>query len=66
MIVFPQSLDVWATLLALALLTERYAQQREEWELIEIKALQWLAEGDLEGNELATLKTKARDVVTKP
>jgi len=45
-----QSLDVWATALALALLTSKFADKKDEWEMIAMKARQWLDSQPLEGH----------------
>lgn len=35
-------IDIWATALAVAFLRKNFLEQREEWEMVEEKALKWL------------------------
>lgn len=36
-------IDIWATALAVAFLRKNFLEQREEWEMVEEKALKWLS-----------------------
>lgn len=38
-----QDIDIWATALAVAFLRKNFLEQREEWEMVEEKALKWLS-----------------------
>ena len=58
-----QSLDVWATVVAVAYLQTRFSAQKDEWRLIETKARQWLDFQDLEGHNIDTLLQKAKDLI---
>jgi len=58
-----QSADVWATVLALSLLSVKYADRKAEWEMIEMKATQWLSSQQLEGHTVDELLQSARNVV---
>jgi len=58
-----QSADVWATVLALSLLSLKYADKKTEWEMIEMKATQWLSSQQLEGHTLDELLQCARNVI---
>jgi len=58
-----QSGDVWATVLALSLLSLKYNDKKAEWEMIEMKATQWLSSQELEGHTVDELLQCARDVI---
>jgi len=58
-----QSGDVWATVLALSLLSLKYADKKAEWEMIEMKATQWLSSQQLEGHTVDELLQRARKVL---
>jgi len=58
-----QSSDVWATVLALSLLSVKYADKKAEWEMIEMKATQWLSGQELEGHTVDELLQSARNVL---
>ena len=58
-----QSADVWATVLALSLLSLKYADKKAEWEMIEMKATQWLSSQELEGRTVDELLQCARNVI---
>jgi len=54
-----QSEDVWATVLVLCLLSLKFADKKDEWEMIEMKANQWLTTQPLEGHTLEELRQRA-------
>ena len=58
-----QSSDVWATVLALSLLSLKYADKKAEWEMIEMKATQWLSSQQLEAHTVDQLLQLARNVL---
>jgi len=58
-----QSYDVWATILALSLLSLKYADKKAEWEMIEMKATQWLSCQELEGHTVDELLQCAKNVL---
>jgi len=58
-----QSTDVWATVLALSLLSLKYADKKAEWEMIDMKATQWLSSQQLEGHTVDELLQCARNVI---
>ena len=58
-----QSTDVWATVLALSLLSVKYADRKAEWEMIEMKATQWLSTQQLEGHSVDELLQSARNII---
>jgi len=58
-----QSTDVWATVLALSLLSLKYADKKAEWEMIEMKATQWLSSQQLEGHTVNELLQSARNII---
>jgi len=58
-----QSVDVWATVLALSLLSLKFADKKAEWEMIELKATQWLSRQELEGHTVDELLQCARNVL---
>jgi len=58
-----QSYDVWATILALSLLSLKYANKKAEWEMIEMKATQWLSRQELEGHTVDELLQCAKNVL---
>ena len=41
--------NVWATVLALTLLKERFSSQEQEWELVAMKAEMWLQDQTIPG-----------------
>ncbi|XP_062620571.1 von Willebrand factor A domain-containing protein 5A-like isoform X1 [Saccostrea cucullata] len=47
-----KDVNVWATALAVAFLRKDWKEQKEEWEMIEEKALIWLRSKDLEGRDV--------------
>ena len=58
-----QSDDVWATVLALSLLSLKYADKKAEWEMIELKATQWLSHQQLDGHTVDELLQCARNTL---
>ena len=56
--------DVWATVLVLAFLEIHCAGQKDEWELIAMKAKSWVASQTLSGVSLDSLQEKARKIIT--
>ena len=58
-----QSTDVWATVLALSLLSLKYADKKAEWEMIDMKATRWLSIQQLEGHTVDELLQCARNVI---
>jgi len=54
---------VWATVLALCLLSLKFADKKDEWEMIEMKANQWLATQPLEGHTLEELRQRALSIL---
>ena len=56
--------DIWATVLALVFLEIRCAEQNDEWELIAMKAEAWLSGQTLTGISLASLKERAKSIIT--
>jgi len=54
---------VWATVLALSLLSLKYADKKAEWEMIEMKATQWLSSQQLEGHTVDQLLQLATNVI---
>jgi len=63
MLLLHQSHDVWATVLALSLLSLKFADKKAEWEMIEMKATQWLSRQQLEGHTVDELLLHARNVL---
>jgi hypothetical protein len=59
-----KSADVWATIVALAILVAKFGDKKEEWEMIEMKARQWLASQDLEGRSVEDLLGLASGIFT--
>ena len=59
-----QSLDVWATVIALALLASKYTDKKDEWEMIAMKARQWLGSQNLEGHSIDDLIQLAVKLLT--
>lgn len=57
--------EVWATVLALTYLDVFCAGQKDEWELIAMKAEFWLEGQSLQGITLASLKDTAKKLITK-
>lgn len=47
-----QDIDIWATALAVAFLRKNFLKQREEWEIVEEKALKWLSTKTNEGKDV--------------
>ncbi|XP_062620576.1 von Willebrand factor A domain-containing protein 5A-like [Saccostrea cucullata] len=47
-----QDVNVWTTALAIAFLRKYFMKQRDEWEMIEEKALNWLKTRDVEGKDV--------------
>lgn len=45
-------IDIWATALAVAFLRKNFLKQREEWEMVEEKALKWLSTKTNEGKDV--------------
>ena len=58
-----QSDDVWATVLALSLLSLKFADKKAEWEMIELKATQWLSHQQLDGHTINDLMQCARNIL---
>jgi len=58
------SFEVWATLLAVSVLEEKFGETRDEWEMIEMKAKQWLITQDLCGQDLPALIDLANKAIT--
>ena len=56
---------VWATVLALAWLQVNFSANKDEWDMIEMKAHTWLNSTDLEGNTIEELVQKATNVGLK-
>jgi len=54
---------VWATVLALSLLSLKYADKKAEWEMIEMKATQWLSRQQLEGHTVDELLQSAKKIL---
>jgi len=63
MLLLLQSHEVWATVLALSLLSLKFADKKAEWEMIEMKATQWLSRQQLEGHTVDELLQRARNVL---
>ncbi len=56
--------EVWATIVGLVCLESRYAQQKDEWELIALKAEMWLNSQNLpQGLSIESLKEVAKTVI---
>ncbi|XP_061169722.1 von Willebrand factor A domain-containing protein 5A-like [Saccostrea echinata] len=47
-----QDVSVWTTALGIAFLRKYFLKQREEWVIIEEKALNWLKTRDVEGKDV--------------
>ncbi|XP_062578026.1 von Willebrand factor A domain-containing protein 5A-like [Saccostrea cucullata] len=47
-----QDVNVWTTALAIAFLRKYFLEQRDEWEMIEEKAFNWLRTRDVEGKDV--------------
>eukprot|EP00105_Crassostrea_gigas_P042431 XP_019926579.1 PREDICTED: von Willebrand factor A domain-containing protein 5A isoform X2 [Crassostrea gigas] len=45
-------IDIWATALAVAFLRKNFLEQREEWEMVEEKALKWLSTKTNDGKDV--------------
>ncbi len=56
---------MWATILALAWLQVNFSANKDEWDMIEMKARGWLGSADLEGNSVEDLLQKATNVGLK-
>ena len=56
-------MDVWATVLALSYLEVKFGDKRDEWEMVEMKARQWLDLQDRTGLSVDDLLQKAKAVV---
>ena len=54
---------MWATVLALSLLSLKYADKKAEWEMIELKATQWLSRQPLDGHTVDQLLQSAADIL---
>jgi len=54
---------VWATVLALSLLSLKYADKKAEWEMIELKATQWLSRQPLDGHTIDQLLQSAAGIL---
>ena len=54
---------MWATVLALSLLSLKYADKKAEWEMIEMKATQWLSRQQLEGHTVDELLQSAKKIL---
>ena len=50
-----QSMEVWATVIALALLNNKFTAKKNEWEMIAMKARHWLDGQPLEGHVIDDL-----------
>ena len=57
------STEVWATILALIFLEVRCAAQKDEWELIAMKAEAWLATQTFSEITLPSLQEKAKEIL---
>ena len=58
------SKEVWATVIALLCLESRYAQQKDEWELVAMKAEMWLSSQSLpQGLSIKSLREIAVTVI---
>lgn len=55
-----EDVEIWATELALAWLSEHYTEQFDEWELIKNKADTWLKQQGIYGDKLTELEMVAR------
>ena len=55
---------VWATVLALVYLEVKFASQKDEWELVAMKAEMWLEDQILEGAALENLKEAAQKCIS--
>ena len=56
--------NIWATIVALVLLEERYAKQKDEWELVALKAENWLSNQTWpKGVTVGSLRTIAKTVI---
>jgi len=56
---------VWATVLALSLLSLNYAYKKSEWEMIELKAMRWLSRQPLEGYTVDQLLHKVKGMFAR-
>ena len=54
---------VWATALALCYLEKRHAKRKDEWELLAVKASEWLAQHVPEGHTSEVFREKADKTV---
>ena len=61
MYILIQDEDVWVTVLAMACLNSRFVNEREEWEMVEQKARQWMdgQKMKMEGRSLQELIEEA-------
>jgi hypothetical protein len=59
-----KSSDIWATFIALAVLTTKFSDKKDEWEMIEMKARQWLASQDLEEHSVEDLLGLASSIIS--
>ena len=56
--------DIWATIVGLICLESRYAKQKDEWELVALKAEMWLSSQNLpQGLSIASLKEMAKTAI---
>ena len=62
---FFQDSNVWATILALAWLQVNFSANKDEWDMIEMKAYAWLASKDLKGKTKEHLIEKAKQLNLK-
>ncbi len=58
-----ESVDIWATSLALSWLSQHYTEQYEEWELIQSKANVWLKQQAIHGERLTMLENAAKNLL---
>ena len=54
--------EIWATIVALVFLESKYSEQKDEWELVALKAEMWLSTQTLPSN-IESLKKKAESVI---
>ena len=54
---------MWATVLALSLLSLKYADKKAEWEVIELKATQWLSRQPLDDHTVDQLLQSAAGIL---
>ncbi len=62
---FPQNMEAWATIVALAWLDAKFCERKDDWLLLADKASDWLQQQDMEGKAEDVLKAEAQKLLGK-